>query len=114
MLEAWNIDPIEISISDNKNVTPDYSYNTMKIAKITKKGKQFDIGVSVKNSAEKGKGLLKSRQYLLIDGEPVSYKRVALAPGEEKQLQWTEIIIDTKGTHKIQVGNMEPVEIIVK
>ena len=114
MLEGWNIEPLEVLISNNKDVTPEYSYSNLKISKTIKHGKQFDIIVFIKNSATEGVGLLKSRQFLLIDGVPVSYKRVALAPQEEKKLQWSAIKIHKKGKHKIQIGNMDAVEILVK
>lgn len=113
MIEGWNINPLEISIDTNKDVTPEYTFNNLKIEKNIKAGEEFEVSVTVKNSAKEGMGLLKSRQYLLVDGKPVAYKRVALAPGEEKQLQWIAKI-DKQGTHKIQVGNIKSVEVIVK
>ncbi|KPL13989.1 MAG: hypothetical protein AMS23_05085 [Bacteroides sp. SM1_62] len=114
MLEGWNIDPLEISISDNMDVTPDFHYRNLQILKEVGRGEIFDVSVIIKNSAEAGKGLLKSRQFLLMDGEPYTYKRVALAPGEEKRLIWTQLSFKEKGTHTVQIGAMNPVEIKVK
>ena len=114
MLEGWNIEPIEISVNNNKEVTPNFIYSKINIPNKVKKGHEFELSIIVKNSAKSGKGLLKSRQFLTIDGQQVSYKRIALAHGEEKQLKWTSLSINKKGTYKIQVGGMETVELKVK
>ncbi len=114
LLEGWNTDPVEISLSDNADVTPVYQYNKVKTVKSLKSDQEFTVKLNVKNSAKKGTALLKSRQYLFIDGEPVSYRRVALAPGEEKQLTWTSLKINSPGSHEIKVGNMKAVRLMVK
>jgi exo-1,4-beta-D-glucosaminidase len=114
LLEGWNTDPVEISLSGNEEVTPLYKYNKMKTIKSVTSGQKFSVKLNVKNSAKQGSALLKSRQYLFVDGKPVSYRRVALAPGEEKQLTWNSLKIDSAGSHEIKVGNMKPVRIIVK
>ena len=114
MLEGWNIEPIEISVNDNNEVTPRFIYSKINCPDKAKKGHEFELSVIIKNSAKTGKGLLKSRQFLTIDGQPVAYKRVALAPGEEKRLIWHSFIIEEKGIHKIQVGNANPVNVTIK
>jgi len=114
MIEGWNIEPLELSIKSEKEVTPEYLYREPEVVRSIKKGKEFDFSIIVKNNARAGKALLKSQQMLTIDGAPVSYKRVALAPGEEKQLIWTSLSIHKKGTHKLQVGQSKPIEIVVR
>ncbi len=115
MLEGWNIDPIEIALDEtNSEVTPSLSYRDINIPESVNAGQEFDINLTVVNAANTGAGLLKSRQHLYIDEQQKSYKRVALAPGEEKQLIWTAIKINKTGTHKIKVSDMEPVEVVVK
>jgi hypothetical protein len=114
MLEGWNTDPLEISVADNKNVTPEYEYANLEIPEDIRQGENYNISVSVKNSATSGEGLLKSRQYMIINGEPFSYYRVALAPGEEKQLNWSNVSFEEKGTYNIRIGSMNPFELLVK
>jgi exo-1,4-beta-D-glucosaminidase len=114
MVEGWNTDPLEISIMDNKNVTPEYEYANLEIPEDIRKGKNYTISATVKNAATSGEGLLKSRQYMIINGEPFSYHRVALAPGEEKQLNWTNVTFEEKGTYNIRIGSMNPFELHVK
>jgi exo-1,4-beta-D-glucosaminidase len=114
LLEGWNTDPLELSITENKEVTPKYAYRDLLAARETGTGNEFEVSVSVVNTAKNGKGLLKSRQFLIIDGQPFAYKRVALAPGEEKQLKWSGLKLDEKGTHRIRVGTSETIEIEVK
>jgi exo-1,4-beta-D-glucosaminidase len=113
MVEGWNIDPIEIEIRDNKNVTPSLVYGDVILSDNIQMNKPFEVSISVKNSAESGDALLKSRQYLLVDGVKQGFKRIALSPGEEKQLVWFDVIINSPGKHTIQIGDSKKIEIKV-
>ena len=115
MLEGWNIEPIEIALNEiNEEVTPILSYKNIKIPKNIMSGQKFDIDIIVSNSAKTGEALLKLQQYLYIDDKYVSFKRVAIAPGEEKNLRWKSIIINKLGKHTIKIGHCKPIEIIVR
>ncbi len=115
MLEGWNIDPLEIALNEtNEEVTPSLSYADITVPKSVKPGQAFNISLTVINTANSGVALLKSRQHLHIDDQPVSYKRVALAPGESKKLSWASMKINEKGSYTIKIGDMEAVNIEVK
>ena len=114
MLEGWNIDPVEIAIRNNKNVTPSLEYGDVHLSDNIQRNKSFEVNIEVRNSAASGEALLKSRQYLLIDGVEQGFKRIALSPGEEKQLVWSGMKIKKSGKHTIQVGNSEKIEIKVR
>jgi len=114
LLEGWNIDPVEIAISNNKNVTPSLEYGDVHLSDSIQKNKSFEIRIAVRNSAASGEALLKSRQFLSIDGVKQGFKRIALSPGEEKQLVWSGVKIKESGKHTIQVGNSEKIEIEVQ
>ena len=113
MVEGWNIDPVEIEIGNNKNVTPSLAYVDFNLSDNIQKNKPFKVSISVKNSAESGEALLKSRQYLLVDGVKSGFKRIALGPGEVKQLVWSGVKIKEPGNITIQVGNSNKIEIKV-
>ncbi len=66
------------------------------------------------NSVNSGETLLKIRQYQNIHDQPISYKRVALAPGKSKNLSWDSVKIIEKGTHTINIGDMKPMKVNVK
>ena len=115
MIEGWNIRPLELELTaGNREVTPRWVYKDLKISEDVLAGKAFKVQCTVMNAATAGQALLKDRQFLYIDGKPVSYKRVALGPGEEKMLLWTSVKIDEKGKHKIRIGAMEGMNITVE
>ncbi len=114
-LDGWNIEPIEISLDSlNKEVTPILGYKNIDIPKIIKSGQEFDIKLSVTNTSTTGKALLKGQQYLFINNQSVSFKRIALGPGESKTLSWPSLKIHKPGKHTIKIGTMKPVTITVK
>jgi len=113
ILEGWNIDPVEISVDRDKVVTPELTYMNIEAPSQIEINKSFKISCTVKNSAVSGDALLKSRQFLWIDGQPGQNKRIALSPGEEKSLVWPEIKLSTPGKHKVGIGNSETIEIMV-
>ncbi len=110
---GWNIEPSEIDIERQKIVTPALTYKNFSVPEQIKTGKEFKVSITVQNSAESGAGLLKAQQYLYIDGKPVNFKRVALAPGEVKELVWSTIKLDQAGKHEIKIGNSGPVNLTV-
>lgn len=115
MLEGWNIEPVELEVTGEKReVTPGFVYKDVVIPESVRAGEAFEVHYTVMNAASTGEALLKSRQYLFIDGRPADYKRVALAPGESKNLALSSIKIIKKGTHSIKIGDMKPVNLLVK
>jgi len=88
-------------------------YGDVHLSDKIQKNKPFDVRITVKNAAASGAALLKSRQYLLIDGLEQGFKRIALCPGEEKPLVWSGVKIMKSGKHTIQVGDSEKIQIEV-
>ncbi len=115
MLEGWNIEPVELEVTGEKReVTPRFVYKDVVIPESVRAGEDFEVQCTVVNAASAGKALLKDRQYLFIDGRPAAYRRVALAPGEAKELVWPSIRIDKPGMHTIKAGALKPMKIRVK
>ena len=114
MIEGWNIKPKEIFLqSPNKDVTPEFKYVDLKLPERVQIGQEFNVSVIVKNSAISGNVLLKAPQFLYIDQQPTTYRRVALGPGEVKKLIWHSIRIKNSGEHEIRVGNSLSERILV-
>jgi len=115
MVEGWNIEPVEIELKmANEEVTPTILYKDLILPESVKSGQNFDISLTVVNAAESGEALLKAQQYLYIDDQLVSYKRIALAPGEEKILLWPSIKVTEQGIYSIKIGNNKPIKITVE
>ena len=56
MLEGWNIDPLEIALNEaNEVVTPSLSYTDFAVPKSVKRGQEFNISITVINTANSGK-----------------------------------------------------------
>jgi exo-1,4-beta-D-glucosaminidase len=114
MIQGWNIEPAEITLkTPNKVVTPAFEYINLAAPKSVRAGQEFKVSVTIKNSAASGDGLLKAQQYLYVDRQPTMYTRVALAPGEIKELIWSAIKLQQPGAHEIKVGTSAPVTVSV-
>jgi len=115
MLEGWNIQPAEYSLNgSHREVTPPLMYSGFFAPARIGADRRFEVSITVTNGGKTGEGILKTRQYLYIDGHPQGYRRIALAPGERTKLMWPYVRISNPGKHTVTIGSHPAVPVMVE
>ncbi len=115
MVEGWNVIPQELTLdAGNRDVTPALRYLDINVPRRVKAGEPFEISATIIHKATSGEGVIKDRKYVMIDGQPAGYRRVALAPGEVKRLVWSDNRITKPGRHTVTVGDLSPVSLRIE
>ena len=115
MVEGWNVIPQELTLdAGNRDVTPALRYLDINVPRQVKAGEPFEISATIIHKAISGEGVIKDRKYVMIDGQPAGYRRVALAPGEVKRLVWSDNRITKPGRLTVTVGDLSPVSLRIE
>jgi len=113
-IDGWNVHPKEVTLAPpNRAVTPKLAYSNFVAPKKVEAGREFQVSLTVKNTATSGQSLLKDEEFLYVDGERSGYRRFALAPGESKRLLWPYVRIAQPGSHAVAIGPYPAATVIV-